>query len=93
MHVGVHDPQCPIISSSTTTLAQYYSHRLLRACPCTWNNALLLTFSMSSGNPFRASQLYKQVGSAPVPQLPYISTDGGVSEARRGDTDYGIPLP
>ncbi|CBX98100.1 predicted protein [Plenodomus lingam JN3] len=39
---------------------------------------------MSSGNPFRASQLYTRDG--PSPSLAY--TDSGVSEAQRGNSDY-----
>lgn len=46
---------------------------------------------MSSGNPFRASQSYKQ---SPIPQASFTNSDSsGVFAARKGDSDHGISSP
>ncbi|CAO2656161.1 Nn.00g049640.m01.CDS01 [Neocucurbitaria sp. VM-36] len=43
---------------------------------------------MSPGNPFRASQSYKQTASSPVPQTSFIKPDSSVPEARGRESDY-----
>ncbi|KAF1843757.1 uncharacterized protein K460DRAFT_342267 [Cucurbitaria berberidis CBS 394.84] len=52
---------------------------------------------MSSGNPFRASQLYSQPASSPIPQASFIKPDNSVPEARGRESDYvledAVPPP
>ncbi|KAI8939671.1 hypothetical protein NX059_003429 [Plenodomus lindquistii] len=48
---------------------------------------------MSSGNPFRASQLYTHDGSALGPPPSWVDTDSSVPEARRGNSDHVFDGP